>query len=290
MNENANIYSSDDVISLLDIWKKLVQYKKVFWSVFFAVFVVGSTVILLTPPKYSFSQVIEIGKSLDEKGQNTINVSVDETIKKVKKVFYPAAMRAYNLQTANKMMINERDLVAENVGNGALLLSMNGRLKDFNRYKFILQKIVESFSSDTKEYIDYRRKALSDTKLNLERRLVKANNFYKVMTAKYFGGVSKRKDLVFVESIIISMYLNDQNSLIIQLNNNISMLQAQIMGTYNTRVISDLIVSDRPVGPSKFVLLVLVVMAALFFAFVVVFMVDFVFELNSKCSSRVIKT
>ncbi|CAL7963103.1 conserved hypothetical protein [Gammaproteobacteria bacterium] len=276
MNKQVDIYSPDDVINLVDIWKKLVQHKRIFWSVFFAVFIVGGTKVLLTPPKYGFSQVIEIGKSPDERGQNTINVDLGETIKKIKKVFYPAAVRAYNLQTAKKVGADEKTLVAENVGNGALLLSMNGTLKDFDRCKFVLHKIVEGFSNDTREYIDYRRKTLSDAKLNLERRLVETNNFYKAMTAKYFEGVAKKKDMVSVESRIITMYLNDQNSLMIQLSNNINMLQAQIMGTYNTRVISDLIISDKSDGPSKFVLLILTAMVALFSAFFAVFVVDFI--------------
>jgi hypothetical protein len=274
MNKHSDNFASDEVISLLDIWQKLVQYKKIFWSIFFVALITGGSVVLLTPPKYTLSQVIEIGKSPDEKGQNTINVDLNDTIKKIKKVFYPAAVRAYNLQAAKKVV--EESLMAESVGNGAILLTMSGYLKDLDKYKFILQKVVGSFSDDTKEYIDYRKKTLSDTKLNLERRLVETNNFYKTMTEKYFTNVGKQKDLVSVESRIITMYLNDQNAAMIQISNNINMLQAQIMGTYNTRPISDLIISDRPVGTSKFVLLILTAIGAFFFAFFGVFAMDFV--------------
>jgi hypothetical protein len=276
MNKQADIYSPDEVISLIDIWKKLVQYKKVFWCIFFIVLITGITIVLLTPVKYNFSQVIEIGKSPDERGVNTINVDLDQTIKKIRKVFYPAAVRAYNLQPVKKikMEMDEKNFIAENVGNGTLLLSMNGTLKDLDGCGFVLQKVIEGFSGDTKEYINYRIKTLSDTKLNLERRLIETDKFYKIMTAKYFDIVSKKKDMASVESRIVSMYLNDQNSFMIKLNNNISMLQAQIIGTYNIKVVSDLIVSDKPVSASKFVLLVLVVMAALFVAFFGVFVIS----------------
>lgn len=128
MNKHPDSFASEEAVSLLDIWKKLVQYKKMFWSVFFIVLIIGGPMALLTPSKYTFSQVIEIGKSPDEKGQNTINVNLDETIKKIKKVFYPAAVRAYNLQAAKKMYLNERDFLAENAGNGALLISMEGSI------------------------------------------------------------------------------------------------------------------------------------------------------------------
>lgn len=276
MNKHPDSFASEEAVSLLDIWKKLVQYKKMFWSVFFIVLIIGGPMALLTPSKYTFSQVIEIGKSPDEKGQNTINVNLDETIKKIKKVFYPAAVRAYNLQAAKKMYLNERDFLAENAGNGALLISMEGSMKYIDRYKFIFQKVTKDFSNETKEYIDYRKKTLSDTKLNLERRLVETNDFYKTMTEKYFTNVGKQKNLVSVESRIITMYLNDQNAAMIQISNNINMLQAQIMGTYNTRPISDLIISDRPVGTSKFVLLILTAIGAFFFAFFGVFAMDFV--------------
>jgi len=286
MNKHPDNFASDEVISLLDIWEKLVQYKKVFWSIFFVVFVIGGSIALLTPQKYTFSQVIEIGKSPDERGQNTINVNLDETIKKIKKVFYPAAIRAYNLQAAKKMSLNERDFLAENAGNGSLLIYMDGSMKNLERCKFIFQKVIEDFSNDTKEYIDYRKKTLSDTKLNLERRLAETNSFYKTMTEKYFTNVDKQKSLVSVESRIITMYLNDQNAAMVQLSNNINMLQAQIMGTYNTRPISDLIISDRPVGPSKYVLLILVAMASLFFAFFGVFVADFMVSLRSRAKQR----
>ena len=102
MNKHTDIYLTDNVVNLINIWKKLVQHKKVFWSVFFAALIVGETKILLTSPKYSFSQVVEIGKSPDEKGQNTINVDLDNTVKKIKKVFCPAAVREYNLKAAKK--------------------------------------------------------------------------------------------------------------------------------------------------------------------------------------------
>ena len=281
MNKHLDNFASDEVISILDVWQKLVQYKKVFWYAFFAVFIIGGSISLLMPLKYTFSQVIEIGKSPDERGQNTINVNLNETIKKIKKVFYPAAVRAYNLRAAKKMYLNERDFLAENAGNGALLISMDGPMKHFDRYKFIFQKVTEDFSNETKEYIDYRKKTLSDTRLNLERRLVETNNFYKTMTEKYFTNVGKQKDLVSVESRIITMYLNDQNAAMIQISNNINMLQAQIMGTYNTRPISDLIISDKPIGLPKFVLLILVAIASLFFAFFGVFVADFTVGLRA---------
>ncbi len=285
MNKQVDVDEPNDVIRLADIWKKLVQYKKVFWSVFFAAFITGGAKILLVPVplQYTFSQVIEIGKSPDEKGQNTINMSLDDAIKKIKKVFYPAAVRAYNLHAIEKTVVNEKMLTAENVGNGTLLLSMDGSLKDFDRCKFILQKIVDGFSSETREYIDYRRKTLSNTKLNLEHRLTEMNNFYKAMTVKYFDGVSKNRDMVSVESKIITMYLNDQNSLMIQLSNDINILQAQIIGTYNTRAASDLIVSERP-GQPKFILLVLLSIGAFFFAFAAVYVFEFMILLKNKLS------
>lgn len=271
MNKHIDNYPPEEFINLFDVYKKVVQYKKVFWSVFFAVFVVGSCIVLFTLPRYNFSQVIEIGKSPDEKGDNMINVNLDETIRKIKKVFFPAAIRAYNLQASHKIYISDRDLTAENVGNGSLLLSMNGPLKNSDVYRFIFKKIIEGFSNDTKEYIEYRKKNLTDTKVNLERRLAEINNFYKAMSSKYFAEVSQKKDAVPAENKIITMYLNDQSLFMIQLANNISMLQAQIIGTYNTRIMTDVIVSDRPVGMPKYVALVLVALAALFLAFFGVF-------------------
>jgi hypothetical protein len=270
MNNYADNVSSEE-ISLLDIWKKLVQHKKVFWSIFFVVFIIGGAVIISTPPKYTFSQIVEIGKYLDEKGQNIPLADVDSAVMKIKKVFYPEALRAYGSQAAKKTHVGKEGLVIEKAGNSTLVLSIDGKLKDSDKYSFILQKILDVFVGDTKGYIDHHKKFLADTKLNLENRLNELNDFYKVMSKNdniKNGGVLENK--------VMSMYINDQNAMIAQLMSDINLLQEQIHGTYNTKAASDVIVSDGPIGPAKSVLLFLVFIASLFMAFFGVFIKDFI--------------
>ncbi|HBY55539.1 MAG TPA: hypothetical protein DEG23_01820 [Coxiellaceae bacterium] len=282
-----------DVINLLDIWKKIAQYKKVFWSIFFVIFIIGVLIVFSIPEKYNFSMVIEIGRSPDEMGRNVLDINDNSNRKidssgdsygtKIRKVFYPKAVRAYNLQAVKKVYENDIQLAVENAGSGTVLMSINGPLKNSDEYKFILHEIVAYFADDTKAYIDYRVKTLNTLKENLERRLVEVSDFYKSMLS--YGlvvGKKKSKDNVNLESRVLSMYLNDQNLIMTQLANNISTLQAQIFGTYNTRIISDVVVSDKPVGPPKYLLLVLVIMASFFFAFFGVFLGAFVVNLKNR--------
>jgi len=70
--------------------------------------------------------------------------------------------------------------------------------------------------------------------------------------------------------------------------NNINSLQAKINGTFEVKLISDFMVSDFAVGVSKCLLLFLMGIAALFFAFLGAFIVDFVVKLRT--SSGVVKS
>jgi hypothetical protein len=265
---------SFEEINLLDIWKKIIQYKKIFWSVFFAVFIIGGTIAISTPPKYSFSQVVEIGQLLDREGQSTLLMAVDSAVIKIKKVFYPEAMRAYNLQVAKKTYGGKENLMVEKAGDSTLLLSINGKLMDSDKYKIILQKVVDNFVNDTSKYIDQRKSILNNSKLSLENRLNElqaSNNF---LSQKQNGDASENK--------MISMYFYDKNAIMIQLMNNISLLQTQIFGTYNTRATSDMVVSDSPVGLSKYVLLFFVFVGSFFSAFFGVFIKNFIANLKNK--------
>jgi len=72
------------------------------------------------------------------------------------------------------------------------------------------------------------------------------------------------------------MYLSDQLAATAELTNRINGLQMQIEGTYNARMITDFVVSRKPVGPSKCRMLLLLIMASIVFSFFGIFFVNFV--------------
>ena len=196
-NHTCHYSSNDEVISLLDLWKKLVQSKKIFGCIFFVVFIIGGVVVLLTPPTYIFSQVIEIGCSPDVKGQNFSFINTNDAIMKIKKILYPAALHIYNSQAIKKKRFYNKNLIVESAGSNALLLSINGPLKYKEQYRVILQEVAKGFIDDTKEYIDYRKATLTAMKLSLEHRLTEMNTFYKEMIKKGINmNVEKQKDMV----------------------------------------------------------------------------------------------
>lgn len=283
-NNNANSCYSDGEISLTEVWKKTVQYKKVFWIIFGVIFVLSVLLVLVTPEKYSFSQVIKLAYSPDANGRNTVYDDnnkgvVDGFATKVEKIFYPEAIRLYNLQAKEKVVVGSTKFTAEITGNDSLLLSMIGEKKDSDKIKFIFQKTIEVFAGDAKHFIDSRKKSLNESKANLEHRLAELRNFYKDM---YRRGISsgKRSTIGTFESKITEMYLNDQNTSMTGLINNINTLQIQILDTHNVVAVTDVIISDWPLGPPKFLLLILSMIVALFFAFLGVFMTDFVNNLK----------
>lgn len=278
--------NSYEEINLLYVWKKIIRHKKIFLYVFFTIFIIGGVKVLLTASKYTFSQRVEVAEFTYEKErteqerQDARDAIKRDVIKRMKKIFFPMAMHAYNLQAAQKMYLSESSLMVENLGSNVLLLSMNGKLKNLDAYKFILQKVIDYYANDAKEYNDKRKEELIYNKSRLEQRLAVLNVLRDAISKKYLIDIKKQKDFGSLEDKVIAIYLSDQGEYLVALSKEINLLQEKILGINNAKVASELIVSGLPIGPSKQVLLILVVMAALFFAFVGVFVADFIFSLK----------
>jgi len=76
------------------------------------------------------------------------------------------------------------------------------------------------------------------------------------------------------------MYLSDQNATMGKLIEKIATLKTQIASTYNSKIETDLIISDEPIGSAKLVLMILAAFAALLFAFFGVFVTNFIANFN----------
>jgi uncharacterized protein involved in exopolysaccharide biosynthesis len=278
MNHVASkVHCSEEEISLYDIWNKLVQYKKVFWVIFFATFILGAAKVLSTPKKYNFSQMIEIGKIANAYGDNTQVITLSNAGVKIERLFFPKAKQAYNLHAANKvygkLVVRKGDETGKfgssgdrNVGS-ILVLSVDDEFFRLDGYKYIFQQAVNDLRNETK-YVDLRVQSLTSFKKDLENRLAILNN--KNVNIKEMGG---KRSLIKIDEL---------STTVANLMNDISILQAQIDGTYNTRIISDFVVSDGPVGISRLVLLFLSTIASLFFGFFSVFVVDYIVRVRKK--------
>jgi hypothetical protein len=264
-NNNFN-----DEVSLTDSWNKLVQYKKIFLCIFFIVFIVFSFLILLTPYKYKFTQVIKIASA-----DNIINV-VDES-SKIEEVFYPAVVHMYNMQAQEKL--NVSDFEVKRIGGGALLLSCVGKKSNASNYKIIFQKIIEKIIDANKELVEDHKKRLIDSKINLEQRLKVINEFNKTILSKKSLLFSEKQRNFLLEALMEKIYL-DQDLYLNKLIYKVDLLNTQIYKTYNTKPISKFIISDQIVGLPRGVLLILTTVAALFFGLLGVFTTNFVVELK----------
>ena len=281
---------TEDCISLYDIWHKLVQYKKIFWLIFVTTFVIGASIVLLQPAKYEFSQTFMIGRYANTQEQGSQMMDSSVVITRIKSVYLDAALHKYNLQSKIKVNPKNCKIEIKDAGGGVFVLSTMSTEVTEDMYRFIFKAIVNSLYEDTREEIEFRIRNFSVLKKNLETRLQEINSFYKQMLKKGFDYAANinSKDVATLERRIISMYLNDQQGIAINLVNNINSLQAKINGTFEVKLISDFMVSDFAVGVSKCLLLFLMGIAALFFAFLGAFIVDFVVKLRT--SSGVVKS
>lgn len=226
----------NEEVSLYDIWQKLVEYKKIFWALFFITFILGTTWIVLTPTKYHFSQIVEIGKYVNDNGNSVRALNSSDAIFKINKVLLPKAVNAYNLQTVSKIAAESINLIVDrhdfnDLGqnnSGFLVISTKGLLSDSTAYQFIFQKLIGDLAKET-IYIDDILNSLKDAKAELEHDVEKkGSTIYTVLQR--------------------------------------SKIQLRIGETYNTKAISDFTISNA-LGPSKLKLLFLIVFASMFFAF-----------------------
>ena len=131
MNQDINNNLSDDgIISLYDIWKKIREYKKTFLGVFLFTFIIGGGLVLSTPLKYVFSQVIEIGGSINDGGTRYSFIELEDAVLKIKKVLLPTVVHMYNLKSSKNLIFNAENFKVEKAGSNILLLSIEGPLRN----------------------------------------------------------------------------------------------------------------------------------------------------------------
>lgn len=269
----------EEVIDLRDIWQKLIAYKKVFWSIFLAVLIIGSVLIYLTPPKYKFSQVIYLAKAPDENGKNTLDLTAKDYISKIQKIFVDNAVRAYNATVGQKARAGSVKILVQEVGGDSLLLSIDGKLKNQQMYSFIFNYIAQDINNYNKDIIEHHKSSLTEAKVDLEQGL---QVIKRGVTDEYSARSrqdSKNK-LSLTESRIAGMYLNDQNLTMKKLIEKIAVLKIQIASTCNSKAETGLIISDEPIQSSKLALRILIVFIALFSAFFGVFTANFISSLS----------
>jgi len=263
MNKHVEAFSADyKEISLMDIWEKLVQYKKVFWLTFFVAFIICSAAVLLTPKKYKFTQMIEVAKFTDAAGRAQIQLPLATQATKIKQVFYPAAMTAHTTRT--KTSVSAENFDVEPIGSDILSLSISGEKQNEEKYRIIFQTIIDNLANEDKGYVENYRKSLFVQKEQLKQRLAL------IKTVRHAH--EHQKDLKLIQ-------IYDQNT---QAVREINAVKTQLYGISNVKPYSDFVVSDQSVRVPKAALMVLVIIASVFFACFGVFIGNFVSQLRNE--------
>jgi hypothetical protein len=268
---------SEEEISLHDLWKKLVEYKKIFWVVFFVVFAFGSVKVFLTAPNYTFTQAIEVGKYINDSGVFLREPEVGKAATMVNKILFPRAVRNYNLQAKGKSELNIKKMkksnpIAEDFGGGIMFLSVKAPLAHADGYKVVFREILNSLFDEPNKYLETRRKNLSNSKTKSERYL-------DTMIGSMVGSGNVRdhveKNLNYVQKIVVY-----------DLINKIDEIQMRIESCKNAKELSAFTVSEEFIGPSRLVLLILTVMVSLFLAFFSVFVANFIIGQRNNFRSK----
>lgn len=247
-------------ISLLDIWHKLVLHKKLFWTIFILIIVIGSCLILFIPKRHSFTQVVEIGSYLNSTENLLQVIEQDKAAKKIKTLFYPQILKSYLTKASPK----DRQLIAKasitvDGADDILNLTITGKPEFKDNYIDILNGIVALFIQDSDKNINTLKKNYVNLKRNLEKRLAVQNE----MLSKFLVHDSNENNL-------LSLYLIDKRT---DLEVQLSEVKTKLDSITETKALGN--ISENVVGPPKIVLFVLILFIALFMSLFVVLLSDF---------------
>lgn len=139
--------SSEDEISLIDLWLILVKRKKIFFYFTIISLVVGLFFSFSRPAIYEYSTSIEVGtRPTGGRGEVVIE-PVQTTLAKLEEGYIPLILASYNDNSTDQTKaIDIKATAAE--GSGIIRLSATGAVRDEGIYVRLLSNVVEKIKAD----------------------------------------------------------------------------------------------------------------------------------------------
>jgi hypothetical protein len=266
MNDKAthNGQLDEEFVSAKDIWQLLTTYKYVFFMVFSLIFCLGGIKIFLEEPKYTFYEVIELGRLCDDVNSK-IPYEINKVVLKIKKVFFPLAIKKYNQSGAKKLNFDKYTIKVETdapssidaaMSSGVIIISIDVPLSYYEGCKVVFQDIFDSLAKET-DFIDSTIKKLINRKQELESKLIEigsVNSFYHIKKDSKSTGDGKACQTV-----------------IFDLSKEIFNIQTQIERSFTTKVLLDFSTSPSSLNIDKWKQMIFVFILSLIFSFFGVF-------------------
>ena len=156
--QNIPPYYYEDEISLIDLWLVLVRRKKLLFTIFLLIVVLGLALAFVTPKKYGYSTSIEIGSRVIQDRVQPIE-SPETLLAKIQESYIPFVQLQYRNQNENDEEIYK---ISARVPKGSQLvvLESKGVESVSEIFKDLQQRVVNEVKKDHKRIIEVIRKEL----------------------------------------------------------------------------------------------------------------------------------
>ena len=156
--QNIPPYYYEDEISLIDLWLVLVRRKKLLFTIFLLIVVLGLALAFVTPKKYGYSTSIEIGSRVIQDRVQPIE-SPETLLAKIQESYIPFVQSQYRNQNQSDEKIYG---ISARVPKGSqlIVLESKGEESVSEIFKDLQQRVVNEVKKDHKRIIEVIRKEL----------------------------------------------------------------------------------------------------------------------------------
>lgn len=265
----------ENEVNIYDFWLIIAKYKYLFWTIFIIILIIGTIVALLKPKHYEYTQNIKVANYYANNQEVTFE-DPDTIVSMITTTYLPKVLGQYNSQHSNHLVyLGKNNLSVANTKGGVISLTTRGTLKERQVFAELFRGILAQLIKDVDPRIQITRNYLTSQLVSLEKQLAVQININKNLTTK----------LNAQNALLEQFIINNQRDNIAQLTTHISDIRYEIATLQNSHFTSDLIRSITPVGMSKTMMIMLVIMMSAILSFLIVFMAEYREKMRLLCKT-----
>ncbi len=255
---------TENEVSIYDFWSIIAKHKYLFCTIFLVVLIIGTVAIFLKPKHYEYTQNIRIANYYTD-NHNVTFEDPNTIISTITTTYLPKTLEQYNSQhPSHPVYLNKNNLSVTNAG-GMIILTTRGTVGSEQIYAEIFRSILAQLNKDVDPRVRTTRNYLTNQLTSLEKQLAIQNDLDKSPTTK----------LNIQTALLEQFMVSNQRDRIAQLTSSLNDIRYELATLQNNHFTSGLIRSVSPVGMSKMVLIILVIMMSAFLSFLIVFMLEY---------------
>ena len=263
----------ENEVNIYDLWLIIAKYKYLFWTIFIIILIIGTIVALLKPKHYEYTQNIKVANYYANNQEVTFE-DPDTIVSMITTTYLPKVLGQYNSQHLNHpVYLDKNNLSVANTKGGVISLTTQGTMEKQQIYAELFKGILAQLIKDVDPQVQITRNYLTNQLASLEKQLAVQIDLNKDLTTK-----------LSTQNALLGQFIaNNQHDKIAGLATRINDIRYEIATLQNSHFISDLIRSITPVGMSKTMMIMLVIMMSAILSFLIVFMVECRKKLRLLC-------